>query len=114
MHPRGRWPRSNVQSIAAATHIFSHDVKAKEGEARSVIDAGDRRGRSAVEFANEETIRIYTRKAGGVGEARIPSFRPVDGDLDLVRPHTTNAHNYAPATAFGDFNSVDALALKIV
>src|SRR5262249_52330279 len=72
----------HVESIAAAANIISHYVKAEEGEARAVIDARDRRGRSAFEFTNEETIRIYRRKAVGVGEARIPSFgsRPVHGD----------------------------------
>ena len=64
-HPRtsvgeGRVPY--VQSIAAATQIFSHDVQAKEGESSAVIDAGDRRGWSAFEFANQETIRIYLEK----------------------------------------------------
>jgi hypothetical protein len=68
--------------MPATTHIFSHDVQAKEGESRAVIDATDRRGWSAVEFTNEETIRIYRRKARSIGEARIPAFgrRPVDGD----------------------------------
>ena len=87
----GRVPYA--QSVAAAAHIFPHDVQAKEGEARGVINAGDGRGWSAIEFANEEAIRIYHGKAGGVGEARIPTFgrRSVHGDRDFVRPHAPDA-----------------------
>ena len=100
-----------VQSIAAATHIFSHDVKAKEGEARSVIDAGDRRGRSAVEFANEETIRIYTRKAGRVGEARTAQSTAIEiSSGRILRMCITMPLQPLLASLF----RVDALAIKIV
>ena len=76
----GRVPYA--QSVPAAAHIVPHDVQAKEGEARGVINAGDGRGWSAIEFANEEAIRIDHGEAGSVGEAWIPAFgrRPVDGD----------------------------------
>src|SRR5207249_6491254 len=55
--------------------------------------AGDGRGRSAVEFADEEAFRIGGGEAGAVGEARIPAFgrRPVHGYRDFVRPHRPDA-----------------------
>ena len=67
------------QSVAAAAQVLSHDIETEEGETRTVIDAGDGRGRSAVELADEEAFRIGRGEAGVVGEARVPAFggRPV-------------------------------------
>ena len=70
-----------AQAVAAAAQIRSHDVKAEKGKPRTVIDAGDGRGRLAVEFADEKAFRIDGSKAAGIGEAGIPAFsrRPVHG-----------------------------------
>jgi len=75
----GRIP--NAQSVAAAAQVLSHDIETEEGETRTVIDAGDGRGRSAFELADEEAFRIGRGEAGVVGEARVPAFgrRPVHG-----------------------------------
>jgi hypothetical protein len=67
----GRIPYA--QSIAAPAQVLSHDVEAEEGEACAVIDAGDGRGRSAVELADQEAFRIDRGEAGIVGEA---GFQP--------------------------------------
>ena len=67
----GRIPYA--QSVAAAAQVLSHDVEAEEGETRAVIDAGDGRGRSAFELADEEAFRIGRGEAGVVGEARVPA-----------------------------------------
>jgi hypothetical protein len=82
-----------AQSIAAAAQVLSHDVEAEEGEARAVIDAGDGRGRSAVELADQEAFRIDRGEAGVVGEARVPAFGcgPVHRYRDFVRPHRPDA-----------------------
>ena len=79
--------------VAAAAQITPHDVEAEEGESLVVIDAGDGRGRRAIELADQKALRVDGGEAGGVGEARIPAFRrrPVGGDGDLVRPHRPNA-----------------------
>ena len=75
----GRVPYA--QSVAAAAQVLSHDIETEEGEARTVVDAGDGRGRSAFELADEEAFRIGRGEAGVVGEARVPAFgrRPVHG-----------------------------------
>src|SRR5258708_9989371 len=87
----GRAP--HAQSVAAGAQILAHDVEAEKGESRAVIDAGDGRGRSAVELADEEAFRIGRGEAGVVGEARVPAFgrRPVHGYRDFVRPHRADA-----------------------
>jgi hypothetical protein len=46
----------------------------EERETRTVIDAGDGRGQSAFELADEEAFRIGRGEAGVVGEARVPAF----------------------------------------
>ena len=71
----------HAQSVPAPAQILSHDVETAEGETRTVIDAGDGRGRSAFELADEEAFRIGRGEAGVVGEARVPAFsrRPVHG-----------------------------------
>jgi hypothetical protein len=63
-------------TVATAAQVLSHDVEAEEGDARAVVDAGDRRDQSAVEFADEEGFRLGRGEAGGVGEARVPAFSP--------------------------------------
>jgi len=87
----GRIPYA--QSIAAPAQVLSHDVEAKEGEACAVIDAGDGRGRSAVELADQEAFRIDRGEAGVVGEAGVPAFGcgPVHRYRDFVRPHRPDA-----------------------
>src|SRR5207244_3631231 len=50
----GRVP--HAQPMATAAHIASHDVEAEEREPLVVIDAGDGRGRRAVEVADEKSI----------------------------------------------------------
>src|SRR5262245_18483845 len=69
-----------TQSVAAAAHIFPYNVQAEESEASGVIDARNGCGWGAIEFANEEAVRIRQAEAGGIDEARIPAFgrRPVD------------------------------------
>jgi hypothetical protein len=73
----GRIP--DAQSVPAPTQILSHSVEMEERETRTVIDAGDGRGQSAFELADEEAFRIGRGEAGVVGEARVPAFgrRPV-------------------------------------
>ena len=87
----GRAPYA--KSVAAPAQILPHDVEAEEGEARTVIDAGDGRGRSAVELADEEAFRIGRGEAGFVGEAWIPAFAccPIHRYRDFVRPHRPDA-----------------------
>ena len=65
----------------AAAQVLSHNIETEEGKTRTVIDAGDGRGRSAVDLADEEAFRIGRGEAGVVGEARVPAFggRPVHG-----------------------------------
>jgi hypothetical protein len=65
----------------APAQILSHGVETEERETRTVIDAGDGRGQSAFELADEEVFRIGRGEAGVVGEARVPAFgrRPVHG-----------------------------------
>jgi hypothetical protein len=74
-------PVPYAQSVAAAAQVLSHDIESEEGETRAVVDAGDGRGRSAFELADEEAFRIGRGEAGVVGEARVPAFcrRPVHG-----------------------------------
>src|SRR5262245_20097157 len=83
----GRVP--DAQAVAAAAQVGAHDVEAEEGDAIIVVDAGDRRGRRAVELADEESAWIDRGKAGSIGDAGIPplSGGPVCGKHDLVRPH---------------------------
>ena len=73
-------PPSALQPPAAA-QVLSHNIETEEGKTRTVIDAGDGRGRSAVDLADEEAFRIGRGEAGVVGEARVPAFggRPVHG-----------------------------------
>ena len=61
--------------------IRAHDVEAEESEAPVVIDAGDGRGRRAVELADEEACRIGRGETSVVGKAGVPAFgcRPVHG-----------------------------------
>jgi hypothetical protein len=68
-----------AQSVPAPAQILSHSVEMEERETRTVIDAGDGRGQSAFELADEEAFRIGRGEAGVVGEARVPAFgrRPV-------------------------------------
>src|SRR5207248_4965888 len=90
---RARWPRAICEVRSRSAQILPHDVEAEEGEARTVIDAGDGRGRGAVELADEEAFRIGRGEAGAVGEARIPAFGccPVHRYRDFVRPHRPDA-----------------------
>jgi hypothetical protein len=69
----GRIPYA--RTIAAAAQVLSDGVEAEEGEARAVMDAGDGRGRSAVELADQEAFGIDRGEAGVVGEARGSSLR---------------------------------------
>ncbi|MGC0394380.1 hypothetical protein ABIF91_006766 [Bradyrhizobium sp. USDA 241] len=76
----------DAQAMARAAKALAHDVEAEEGESLVVIDAGDGRDRLAVDFADEEALRIGDGEAGGIGKARIPSLGrgPVDGEGDFV------------------------------
>ena len=53
----GRVPYA--QSVAAAAQIRSHQVETEEGKGRPVIDAGDGRGQSAFELADEEAFQLW-------------------------------------------------------
>jgi len=79
-------------AAACAAQVGSHDVKAEKGKALAVIDAGDGRGRRAVELRDEEALPIDASKARGVGEAGIPALsrRPIDGQGNFIRPHRSN------------------------
>ena len=102
MFPDGKYPPNTLlmrnrripdaQAITAAAQIRAHDVEAEEGEAAVVIDAGDGRGRCAVELADQEAAGVDAGKAGCIGKARVPAFRrcPVDGDGDFVRVHVSD------------------------
>ena len=87
----GRIP--DAQAVTATAHILAHDVEAEEREVRIVIDARDGRGGSAVQLADQEAAGIDGGEAGGIGDARIPSFGrcPVHGDRDFVVPHRPDA-----------------------
>ena len=61
------------QPVAAAAQVLAHDVEAEEGEARAVIDAGDGRGRNAVDLADEEARRIGRWKQASSAK---PGFQP--------------------------------------
>ncbi|MEY9191075.1 hypothetical protein ABH987_004703 [Bradyrhizobium ottawaense] len=60
--------------MARAAKTIAHDVEAEEGEAIIVVDAGDGRDRLAVDLADEETLRVGNREAGGIAVARIPAL----------------------------------------
>ena len=86
----GRIPYA--QAVAFAAQIRPHDVEAEKGKARIVIDAGDDRGRRAIELCDEKAFRIDGSKARVVGEARIPALArgPVHGQRNFIRPHCSN------------------------
>jgi hypothetical protein len=67
----GRIPYA--QSVPAPAQILSHGVEMEERETRTVIDAGDGRGQSAFELADEEAFRIGRGEAGVVAR---PGFQP--------------------------------------
>ena len=63
----------NPQAVAAAAQILAHDVKAEKGKTLTVIDAGNGRGRHAVEFADQEASG--STEAKQAASAR-PGFQP--------------------------------------
>ena len=67
----GRIPYA--QSVSAPAQILSHGVEMEERETRNVIDAGDGRGQSAFELADEGAFRMAAAKQ--VSSAR-PGFQP--------------------------------------
>ena len=68
----GRIPYA--QSVSAPAQILSHGVEMEERENRNVIDAGDGRGQSAFELADEGAFRMAAAKQ--VSSAR-PGFQPL-------------------------------------
>ena len=91
------------QSIAAAAQIRANDIETEEGEARTIIDAGNGRGRFAFDLADEEALRIDRGEAGIIGKTRIPAFGrgPVHGDRDFVRPHGADVQTVRGGRSYG-------------
>ena len=66
----------DAQSVAAPAQIRPHDVEAEKRESIIVVDAGNRRGRRAVELADEKAAGVDGGEARGVGRGRDSSPRP--------------------------------------
>jgi hypothetical protein len=83
----------DAQAIAAAAQVGPYDIEAEKRESVVVVDAGNRRGRRAVELADEKAFGVDGGETCGVTEAGIPALgrRPVGGDGDLVRRHRADA-----------------------
>jgi hypothetical protein len=79
--------------MAAPAQLRPHDVEAEEGERVVVIDAGDGRGRRAVDLADQKALGIDSGEALRVRLARIPALGrgPVGGERDLAGPQRANA-----------------------
>ena len=73
MGQRARWPHFICAAVPAPAQILSHGVEMEERETRTVSDAGDDRGQSAFELADEEAFRIAAAKQAS--SAR-PRFQP--------------------------------------
>src|SRR4051795_6012315 len=74
----------DAQAIAAPAQVGPHDVEAEKRESVIVVDAGNRRGRRAVELADEKAFGGEARgvdggEARGVAKTGIPALgrRPV-------------------------------------
>jgi hypothetical protein len=83
----------DAQAVAAAAQIRAHDVEAEKGEAVIVIDAGDGRGRRAVELTDQKPAAVDRGKTGGIRKTGVPALarRPIGGERDLVASHGADA-----------------------
>jgi hypothetical protein len=100
----GRAPKAKSYATA---QILPHDVEAKA--TRTVIDAGDGRGRGAVELADEEAFRIGRGEAGVVGEARIPAWLlPSSPAIEISSAHRPMLKSLSRATGDGLMDRITA------
>src|SRR5262249_57395239 len=74
------------------------DIEAEEREGAIVIEAGNGRGRRAVELADKKSMGIDGVETRGVAQPGIPAFArgPIHRDGNLLRPHRANAQISGP------------------
>jgi hypothetical protein len=81
-------------AVAFAAQIGAHDVEAEEGKARIVIDAGDGRGRRAIEFWRLKSLPDRRKQNSRHRQGRGSSLQPPpipQASADFSRPHRSNA-----------------------